>query len=294
MKAEEESGLNVLPTNDIIFKMIFCDPRHSNVLVSLLNAIIKPASPIKSVKIEGTELPKDALVQKGVRLDISATTDKGELINIEVQLDDQKDMIGRALYYWSRLFSVQLKEAELYRGLRRTISISILGFRLFKDERYWRRSSLRDDETNEKLTELLEVHFIELDKARKVDEKSELTFWLEFLNNLYSEKLADVVKFVPEIQEAKKLYEQAKSDPEAQELLRILEKNTRDRYSQITYAKEEGLAEGKAAGLVEGEAKGETKKARETAVNLLSMGSSVEQISKATGLSQEEIRFLKQ
>jgi predicted transposase/invertase (TIGR01784 family) len=240
--------------------MIFGDPRHSNILISLLNAIIKPASPIKSVEIKGTELTKGYLLQRGVRLDISATTNKKEIINIEVQLDDKKDMVGRALYYWSRLFSVQLKESELYRGLKRTISISILGFRQFDDERYWRRCSLADDKTNDKVTNLIEVHFIELDKARKLDEKNKLTFWLEFFSDPYSEKLVDVVKFVPEIKEAQKVYEQAKSDPEAQEYMRVMEKAKRDYYSDITYAKEEGLAEGeikgKAEGLAEGEAKG--------------------------------------
>jgi predicted transposase/invertase (TIGR01784 family) len=49
--------------------------------------------------------------------------------------------------------------------------------------------------------------------------------------------------------------------------------------------KVEGKAEGKAEGLIDGK--------RETAINLLSMGLSVEQIAKATGLSIEEIESLR-
>ena len=51
LMAVEESNLNVLPTNDFIFKMIFCDPKHSGLQVSLLNDIIKPESPIKNLEI---------------------------------------------------------------------------------------------------------------------------------------------------------------------------------------------------------------------------------------------------
>ncbi len=53
-------------------------------------------------------------------------------------------------------------------------------------------------------------------------------------------------------------------------------------------ARDEGLAEGRAKGLAEGEAKAK----RETAKKLLSLGDSIEKISIATGLSQEEIQAL--
>lgn len=48
---------------------------------------------------------------------------------------------------------------------------------------------------------------------------------------------------------------------------------------------EEGRAEGRKEGLVEGLAKGRAEVAR----NLLNMGMSVEDISKATGISKDEI-----
>jgi predicted transposase YdaD len=49
------------------------------------------------------------------------------------------------------------------------------------------------------------------------------------------------------------------------------------------------IAEGEAKGLAEGE----LKKAKETALNALGMGLSMEQISKLTGLSTDEIKKLK-
>ncbi len=59
----------------------------------------------------------------------------------------------------------------------------------------------------------------------------------------------------------------------------------------------EGLAEGKAQGLVEGKAEGlaegKAKEKTATAKRLLSMGLSVEDISKATSLSVEQVEAIK-
>jgi predicted transposase/invertase (TIGR01784 family) len=57
-----------------------------------------------------------------------------------------------------------------------------------------------------------------------------------------------------------------------------------DKLLELQFAQEKGLKEG-----IE---KGEYKKSIETAKNLLSMGLTIEQISKATGLSLDDIEKL--
>ena len=57
--------------------------------------------------------------------------------------------------------------------------------------------------------------------------------------------------------------------------------------------KEIGKAEGRAEGLTEGKAEGKKIQALETAKTLLEMGLSIQQIIKATGLSESEILQLK-
>ena len=57
-------------------------------------------------------------------------------------------------------------------------------------------------------------------------------------------------------------------------------------------AKEEGIAEGIAQGKAEGKALGKIEANLETARNLLVMNMSTSDISKATGLSKEEIESL--
>ena len=179
---------NITAQNDAVFKMIFTDPKHKRVLIHFLNSAINSGDPITDVEILNGELTKEHISQKGSRLDIRARTNRNEIVNIEMQVGTDVNMIGRTLFYWSRLFAGELKISEDYGQLYRTISINILNFKLFKnDARYWRRCYLADEETHEKITDLLEIQFVELDKLKKFTKESPLTFWIEFFRDPYSE-----------------------------------------------------------------------------------------------------------
>ena len=58
--------------------------------------------------------------------------------------------------------------------------------------------------------------------------------------------------------------------------------------------KEEGRAEGKEEGRAEGRAEGMSQRSLEIARNLLSLGLPIDQITQATGLTEEEIELLKE
>jgi predicted transposase/invertase (TIGR01784 family) len=104
------------------------------------------------------------------------------------------------------------------------------------------------------------------------------------------------------------MFDYVTSDPQMRELIRIREDGLHDYISDVNSAErkgiEEGIAIGKEEGIEEGIAIGEergiaigkeegiTEGKRETALNLLSMGLTVEQISQATNLSIKEIESL--
>jgi predicted transposase/invertase (TIGR01784 family) len=89
---------------------------------------------------------------------------------------------------------------------------------------------------------------------------------------------------IPEIKEAKEIYEHVQTDPKAREMLRLREKSPRDQVNALNTAKKLSKAEG----LIEGE----LKKAKETAIRMLGDGMSITTVSKYTGLSIEEIKEL--
>ena len=251
----------ITPQNDVVFKMIFADPKHERVLIHFLNCAIESKSPITKVKVLNSEITAEHLLQKGSRLDIQAETNNNELIDIEMQVGHDPHMVGRSLFYWSKLFAGELKVSDHYGKLRRTISINILSFKLFhKDARYWRKCHLTDDENKEIITDLLEIQFVELNKLKKFTKESPLTFWIEFFKNPYSEECKELYKFVPELKEANDIFEAAKADPEKRRLIQEREDAIRNYNNAISVALEqgrtEGIEQGRAEGIEQGRSEG--------------------------------------
>ena len=292
----------ITPQNDVLFKMIFANPKHERVLLHFLNSAIDSKEPINKVKIINNEIAKQSVDEKGSRLDVLAETNSGELIDIEIQIGIDLHMVGRTLFYWSKLFAGQLVVGEQYRALRRTISINILNFKLFKqDDRYWRRCHVADDTTHEKITDLLEIQFLELNKLKQFNKESPITFWIEFFKNPYSEACAELYKVVPELKEAKEIFEQAKADPEKRRIIEEREDAVRNYASALSSAREDGLQEGLQQGKKEGMQQGlergreegleqgKTSEQKRIVTNLLQAGFTAEQVANMVGIAIEKI-----
>ena len=122
MKQPKGAGENVgpvllPPTMDFVFKGLFGNEKRPELLISFLNAVLTPDEPITSITFKDRTIDKQYKEDKMGTLDILATTNKGELINVEVQVADEKNMIERSLFYWSRVFCVQHKNGITYKKL---------------------------------------------------------------------------------------------------------------------------------------------------------------------------------
>lgn len=265
------------PKMDFVFKQIFGSPKHPKVLISFLNATLKNADPIRSVEIQHTDLEKEFIEDKFSRLDIKATTNKGEIINIEIQLKNEYNMIKRSLYYWSKLYEGQLSEGEDYAELKRTVCINILNFKYLNNDRFHSAYRLKEIETNEELTNIQELHFIEIPKLKdNSDERDMLVAWLEFLKNPESEKVRQLEMSIEEVREAKSELVKLSADKEQRYLFNLRAKRFRDETSALNKAKKEGIEQG------------EKKKAMEIAKKLKASGMDLEQIRIITGLQNLE------
>ncbi len=58
-------------------------------------------------------------------IDIKAQGATGKKFNIEIQITDEADYDKRALYYWAKLYTEQLKSGEEYSSLSKAIEKSI-------------------------------------------------------------------------------------------------------------------------------------------------------------------------
>ena len=66
-----------------------------------------------------------------------------------------------------------------------------------------------------------------------------------------------------------------------------------DRQLQLEFAEKKGKKEGREEGREEGRAEGEERKSREIASRLIEMGMEIPDVSKATGLSMEQLEALR-
>lgn len=277
------------PKMDFVFKNIFGSEKHPNILISFLNATLKPKDLITEVEIKNTDLNKGYIEDKFSRLDVKATTSNDEIINIEIQLKNEYNMIKRSLYYWSKLYSEQLNEGEDYSLLKRTICINILNFKYLKTRMFHSVYRMKEIHTNEELSDIEEIHFIEIPKLEDgSDEKDMLVAWIEFLKNPESEKVRSLEMSVDEIREAKDELIKMSNDDTQRELYEMRAKTLRDKISALNEAERKGIKKGRE----EGRKEGEKNKSIEIAKSLIKLGLDKESIAKSTGLDLCEVEKL--
>ena len=235
---------------------------------------------ITAVEIKNTDINKDYIEDKFSRLDVKATTSNDEIINIEIQLKNEYNMIKRSLYYWSKLYSEQLNEGEDYSSLKRTICINILNFKYLKTRKFHSGYRLKEIYSNEELTDVAEIHFIEIPKLEDgTDEKDMLVNWIEFLKDPESEKVRSLEMSIEEIRQAKDELIRMSNDDTQREIYEMRAKTLKDKVSALNEAERKGIE------------KGEKNKAIEIAKSLLDV-LDLETIALKTGLSVDEINKL--
>lgn len=124
------SRLNVMekisPRVDIAFKKIFGVEENKDLLISLINSIVGEEDRVVEVTLLNPYNAKNFRQDKLSILDIKARGADGKRYNIEIQISDEADYDKRALYYWAKLYTEQLKIAEDYSTLSKAIGIHIL------------------------------------------------------------------------------------------------------------------------------------------------------------------------
>ena len=300
---------------DFAFKQVFGKAGNEPILLAFLNAALQlpKEKRIASVEILNPEINREHIEDKASVLDIHAKTEQGEHVNIEIQLANKFDMEKRTLYYWSRIFSAQMQKGMPYTELAKTITINILNFRfLQKTDRFHTTFHLYEDQEQFPLTDVLEIHFMEIPKLmdkwelRTVNPyDNELERWLLLLEADDHEEIRKELEAIamkdPVMKRAFEEWEDLSRDERKwveyesrrkailDELAAVREVEIRQQRAEQR-AREEGLAKGLAKGLAEGE----RQKAIKIAMKMLEKGKDVDEIADFTELSVEEIQKLKQ
>jgi len=156
------------PKIDFVFKLIFGDQKHKHNTIAFLAAVLNmDKSDLAEVEIVNSELLREFKEDKKGILDIRVQTRDGQQINIEIQILPTEFMPERTLFYWSKMYVSQIKAGDMYDRLKKCITINIVDFECTPLKQVHSCYHLKEDHQGHCLTDLLEVHFLELPKLFK-------------------------------------------------------------------------------------------------------------------------------
>ena len=280
------------PLNDYLFLKLMGEEGNEVQCLSFLNAVLgaksnraRGSQPVNLIKIlENRTFSAGVVGEKTSILDVRVETDRGERINIEVQLKDLHNMEKRTLFYWGQEFMRSISKGDDYVDLPKVITINIVNFDSIKLDDFHTCFHLWEDEHKDyMLTDALEIHFINMVKFKRLKtadiENNPLERWLTFLDkDTPEELLEEVINMDTAISRANDRLNFVSQDKEFLRTYQMREMALSDWTTGVNTAFEKGIEKGK----------------MEIARSLLNVGDSIDKIIAVTGLSHKEIESLRE
>jgi len=194
------------------------------------------------------------------------------------------------------MYSGQLNSNAKYSRLQKTICINIVDFDATEKAGYHSIFKIKEVEDNYLLTDLLEIHFLELTKLNKYNSNDILYSWLKFISGNSREEMVEVAKTDDNIDKAFEILETMSLSKEERAAYLSREMALHDEATKLSEAEERGEERGKKIeeeiGKKIGKKIGEENKAIEIAKKLLLMQDD-ETIAKITGLDIDKVKKLR-
>ena len=279
--------------NDLLFKFVFGHEERKAVTLSFINATLQLEGADAFVELHFADraLEPEEEDGKSSMLDLLCVTNDGTQVNIEVQVQNQHNMAQRSLYYWAKLYQSSLRKNQDYSTLRKTVAINLLAYSFLPQKGFHNVYGLYDSAKTHRLTDDIELHFLELPKVRRQDLRSmrQLDKWMAFMNNkLSNEEMEELAMSEAAIGTAWDAIDEYLQDMDRRRRYEAKEKYERDYVTNMRGSREEGWKEGRKEGRKEGLRLG----AQRTALNLLRMNLPMETVITASELSEEDVRAL--
>lgn len=179
------------------------------------------------------------------------------------------------------MYTSQIKPGDTYDKLKKCVTINIVDFKCIPLKKLYSSYHLTEDETGYRLTDIFEVHFLEIpklfDEDIERDENDPIVQWMEFLDA----KSKGVMEM---------LAEKNKDIKKAYALLQIISK---DEKARMLYEARQAEISDQLTRIKSAEEKGATRKALRVAEKMLRRGDSIEDIVDMTELPKEKVLELK-
>ncbi|MFH0926235.1 MAG: Rpn family recombination-promoting nuclease/putative transposase [bacterium] len=270
-------------------KHMLRDKANFDILEGFLTALL--GTDIKIINLLESESNQDNESDKFNRVDLLTVDDSGRNIIIEIQNEREVHYLERLLFGASKLIIENLKLGELYKNIKKVISISILYFTFGEDVDDYvyygctefsgihSKNPLKLKARDKELKTRIEIkdiypeyYLIEVEKFKDVIQ-NELDEWIYFLKN---ECIRDDFKS-KNIKKAQEKLDILKMSPAERKGYERYLMNLASEIDIIETAREEGEKEGR----------------RKTAKGMIKFGMKIEDVVKITGLTANEIEGLR-
>lgn len=216
-----ETRLN--PLNDFLFMKYMGQEGDEEQLLAFLNVVLHDTdnNELASVKILETKLSTDIPDSKITgMMGIRAKRNDGSKVYIEVQLCTTGNMDKRSLYYWCLAYEKSMQYDNNRINPSCVITININDEEELSTKKVHTCFHFREDNnTNFILTDIMEMHFIDMVKFRSLKEKdiehNRLHRWLTFFDkNADCETIQKVIEMDASIGKANKKFMSIVQDSE--------------------------------------------------------------------------------
>ena len=312
------------PRANLTFKRVFGE--HPDLVISLLNALLPldKDHQVKSVEYIPTELVPDSPLKKNSIVDVRCKDEEGRQFLVEMQMIWSEEFKQRVLFNASKAYVRQLDKHENYELLQPVYSLNLVN-EIFEPDmpNYYHQYSVANIDHPEKIIEGLHLIFVELPKFKpqSYSERKMEVLWLryltemggaskvpqEFLENPEVKKAVDILeessytpaqlegydKFWDTVRTERTYYSSARRLGKKEGFKEGHEQGHKEGLEEgLEQGHKEGLEEGLEQGHKEGLEQGLKQGALKIAKTMKGMGMPIDAISKATGLSAEEINAL--
>ena len=206
-------------------------------------------------------------------VDVKLKTVSGKTIHIDIQIAPLSYMKSRIAYYDAKMITEQLGKSEDYKNIKQVISIIITEESFIPDSPNCHHRFTMYDHINEvELTDIVEVHTLELNKVPAEPEDDRLYNWLRFIKAEEETELEVVAQKDPLIKKAVLRLMELSEDERARMLL---EKREMERMDNSV--REKGASE---------------QRAIQIAKKMLERNRPIEEVVEDTGLTRIEIESI--
>ena len=291
-----EDELQITLTNDYAFKRLLGSEENKPLLQGFLECILDlTPQQVLGLEFMDKELTKEEFSDKTGILDVKLKLTDGTVIDIEIQASWNASFVKRTLFYWAKMYTADFKAGESYDKLHRCIAINIIadGFKL--NDAIHSEYLLQEKTVHSILTDVLEIHFLDLQAAKRAKaegkaagKRGQLINWLRFIGATDKKERAMIATTSPVLQMLNEKIDVLTLSPTERKLYESRMKLKSD----ITTISETQFNAGVERGLAEGEVRGSRQKALETARILKQFGDPLQKIVQVTGLTVQEVEAL--